>query len=100
REMHGDVAAVLALLERRPVERAVAGDDLRAAVLRALPCLVGRALLEEERLDPRVRRSLERRWPAGCEPLTTAAQRLPACQHLGLVARIRLVEQRPHALEP
>src|SRR5439155_13029685 len=86
RPVQRQVEAVVAGLERRPVERALAVLGRGAGALRALPRPPAGALLEEEGLDASVGGALERLRPAGCGPAAAARLLAPALERLALTA--------------
>src|SRR5581483_6000992 len=101
RERQADrrVGAVRPLLERRPVERAGAVDPGHAAAVAAeVDGPVGR-LVEEQHVDSRIRRRLERLLPPGGGPPAAAAFLLETQERLLLPAGTRLVEERPRGLQ-
>src|SRR5207244_13623338 len=91
-----EVEPVVATLEPRAVDGALARLGRGTAALRALPGRSMGVLLEEERLDASVGGRLERLAPAGRRPPAAAGLLAPALDLLALTSRPGLLEHGLH----
>src|SRR5213075_2960158 len=94
RLVDGEIEAVVALLQLRPVERAGAAAGADAAALWALPGAAVGAVLEEQELDAAVRCGFQRGRPAARRPAAAAGFLTPPLRRLLLLLRVPLLEDR------
>src|SRR4051794_34503021 len=92
--MDREIDRVVARLELRAVQLALAAVGGRAATTRARPRLVTRALVDEQHRDACVRRGVQRLLPAGSRPAAAPVLGLPPLERCLVVTGPRLVEQR------